>query len=95
MVCVSKDCEERRCSPRAPTPTAGSPAPLQFLYIPSIFGAQHAFDVTVGLLGVYLTFGTFLPWCIAAGVAMIRSQPATSIATATRAPDLTAATLRA
>jgi hypothetical protein len=46
--------------------------PLQFLYIPSIFGAQHSFDVTVGLLGVYLTFGTFLPWCIAAGVAMMR-----------------------
>jgi hypothetical protein len=47
-------------------------APLQFLYIPSIFDKQHIFDVTVGLLGVYATFGTFLLWCVAAGVAMAR-----------------------
>jgi hypothetical protein len=50
-------------------------APLQFLYIPSIFGAEHIFDVTDGLFGVYATFGTFLPWCIAAGIAMARRPP--------------------
>ena len=50
-------------------------APLQLLYIPSIFDKQHIFDVTVGLLGVYATFGTFLLWCVAAGVALTR--PAT------------------
>jgi uncharacterized membrane protein YkgB len=66
-------------------------APLQFLYIPSIFGAQHSFDVTVGLFGVYLSFGTFLPWCIAAGVAMARPAPAPSAVTA-RASDLSAMT---
>ena len=51
-------------------------APLQFLYLPSIFGAEHIFDVTDGLLGVYCTFGTFLPWCIAAGIAIARWEPA-------------------
>jgi hypothetical protein len=49
--------------------------PLQLLYIPSIFDKQHIFDVTVGLLGVYATFGTFLLWCVCAGVAMARRAP--------------------
>jgi len=53
-------------------------APLQFLYIPSVFGVQHAFDATDGLLGVYLTFGTFLPWCIAAGIALLAPAPTRS-----------------
>jgi hypothetical protein len=51
-------------------------APLQFLYIPSIFGVEHIFDVTDGILGVYATFGTFLSWCIAAGIAIARHEPA-------------------
>lgn len=50
--------------------------PLQLLYIPSIFDKQHIFDVTVGLLGVYATFGTFLLWCVSAGVALARPAPA-------------------
>jgi hypothetical protein len=62
--------------------------PLQFLYIPSIFGAQHLFDVTVGLLGVYLTFGTFLPWCIAAGIAMMRPVTVGSGVAARRGSDV-------
>jgi hypothetical protein len=48
-------------------------AALQFLYIPSMFGAEHIFDVTDGFFGVYCTFGSFLPWCIAAGIAIGRS----------------------
>jgi hypothetical protein len=50
-------------------------APLQLLYIPSIFDRQGIFDVTLGLLGVYATFGTFLVWCVAAGVAMAQLRP--------------------
>lgn len=61
-------------------------APLQLLYIPSIFGAQHIFDVTVGLLGVYATFGTFLLWCVAAGVAIGRPAVATAQQRATVTP---------
>lgn len=66
-------------------------APLQFLYIPSIFGAEHIFDVTVGLFGVYMTFGTFLLWCIAAGVAMGRRAPAESPILAERRSEPSAA----
>jgi hypothetical protein len=64
-----------RALPRWTGVLAAIAAPLQFLYIPSVFGAEHSFDVTVGLLGVYVTFGTFLPWCIAAGIAMTRPTP--------------------
>jgi hypothetical protein len=49
-------------------------APLQFLYVPSIFGAEHIFDVTDGFLGVYCTFGTFLTWCIVTGIAIARQE---------------------
>jgi hypothetical protein len=64
-----------RALPRWTGIFAAVAAPLQFLYIPSMFGTQHVFDVTTGALGVYATFGTFLVWCIAAGVAMV--SPAT------------------
>jgi hypothetical protein len=84
-----------RALPRWTGILAAIAAPLQFLYIPSIFGAQHIFDVTVGLLGVYLTFGTFLPWCIAAGIAMTRPVPASSAVTSRRAPDLSPASFGA
>jgi hypothetical protein len=56
-------------------------APLQLLYIPSMFGAQHIFDVTDGFLGVYCSFGTFLLWCVAAGIAISRPFQARSTAT--------------
>jgi hypothetical protein len=49
-------------------------APVQLLYIPSVFGHQGIFDVLSGALGVYATFGTFLVWCIAAGVALGKNR---------------------
>jgi hypothetical protein len=63
-------------------------APLQFLYIPSIFGAEHIFDVTDGFLGLYCTFGTFLPWCIVAGIAIARCEPAHAAVPEPRAHSL-------
>jgi len=68
-------------------------APLQLLYIPSIFGAQHIFDVTDGLFGVYCTFGTFLAWFIAAGIAMARRSPLPTAAGARSAGDSPARSL--
>jgi hypothetical protein len=61
-----------RALPRWTGIFAAVATPLQFLYIPSIFDKQHIFDVTVGLLGVYATFGTFLLWCVSAGIALAR-----------------------
>jgi hypothetical protein len=56
-----------------------------------MFGAEHIFDVTDGFLGLYCTFGTFLPWCIAAGIAIARQAPADATVSESRAPSLTPA----
>jgi hypothetical protein len=51
----------------------------QFFYLPGIpFTDSGLFDPTDGLLGVYANFGSLLAWCIAAGVAMTRTQTAGS-----------------
>jgi hypothetical protein len=52
-------------------------APLQLLYLPSSFGQLGIFDPLSGALGVYVPFGTFLVWCIAAGLALGRADSST------------------
>jgi hypothetical protein len=51
-------------------------APLQVLYVPSAFAHLGIFDPLSGALGVYVPFGSFLVWCIAAGVALGRTDTA-------------------
>jgi hypothetical protein len=59
-----------RVLPRATAISALVVAPLQLLYLPSSFGQLGIFDPLSGVLGVYVPFGTFLVWCIAAGIAL-------------------------
>src|SRR3954469_4839172 len=48
-------------------------AVLQLSYLPGIpFTDGGIFDPTDGALGVYADFGSFLTWCILAGIAMAR-----------------------
>jgi hypothetical protein len=64
-----------RILPRRTAISALVVAPLQLLYIPASFGVNGIFDPLSGALGVYVPFGTFLIWCISAGVALWRSAP--------------------
>jgi hypothetical protein len=52
-------------------------APLQLLYLPSSFDHLGIFDPLSGALGVYVPFGSFLVWCIAAGLALGRTDSST------------------
>jgi hypothetical protein len=52
-------------------------APLQLLYLPSSFGQLGVFDPLSGTLGVYVPFGSFLVWCIAAGLALGQADSST------------------
>jgi hypothetical protein len=63
-------------------------APLQVLYVPSSFGHLGSFDPLSGTLGVYVPFGSFLVWCIAAGVALGRVR--TPVAAGSTVPRVSA-----
>lgn len=59
---------------------------LQFSYLPGIpFTDGGLFDPTDGLLGVYADFGSFLVWCIPAGIAMARTPAPVGTAERARA----------
>jgi hypothetical protein len=70
-------------------------AVLQLSYLPGIpFTDGGLFDPTDGLLGVYADFGSFLVWCIAAGVAMARTPVDEPARTLAPDPGTTAASQR-
>jgi hypothetical protein len=66
---------------------------LQLAYLPGIpFTDSGLFDPTDGLLGVYADFGSFLTWCIAAGIAMSRIPAVAPPVASTAARDVRSVT---